>query len=1431
MYTVLFVDDEPDLLGISKLYLERNGEFNVDTATSAKEAIGMLMERRYDAIISDYQMPGMDGIRFLKEVRTSGNTIPFILYTGRGREEIVIQALNEGADFYLQKGGDPKAQFAELTHKIQIAIEHHRAVDRIQSLNRLYLVLSATNKAIVHLRSKSEFLSEICRILVETGGFRMAWIGLADREHTTIRPVASAGHIDGYLDTIDIPTEDVSGDRGPTGTAYREGKYYFSNDIMNDPRMEPWRENTLKRGYLSNAAFPFALGTKNAGVLSLHAPVTGFFDEQIISLLDELAVDISFALKAIDEENDRKSAEESVRDHKRREADIINFLPDATCAIDRSGHIIAWNRGMEEMTGVPAAKMLGKGDFEYAIPFYGKRRQTLIDLVFESDEVIAKRYEHIIREKDILIADTTIPLPDGKTITLMGKASPLYNRHGEVIGAIESIRDITERKRAEDIIHESEQRYRNVVEDQTEFISRFLPDGTHVFVNDAYCRYFGLKRDGILGHRFRPKIPAEDQECVRQFFESLTPDHPVDVIEHRIIMPDGNIRWQRWSDRAIFDPSGTITEYQSVGLDITDWKQEEQALHENEQRLTSIYNTVGDVIFQLTVESGEQYRFTSVNSAFSRITGLLPGQVIGRKVNEVIPEPSLTLVLEKYRQAIEEKAIVRWEETTTYPRGQVTGEVSIAPIFDSIGICTHLIGSVHDITKRKRIEEALFNSRQMLQVVLDTIPQRVFWKDRNSVFLGCNKPLALDAGFSEPADIIGKTDYDHASSATADLYLADDRRVMETGQSKINYEERQVRADGSIAWLRTSKVPLRDKNGTIIGVLATYEDITDRKRTEEALRESEAKFRTLFNNANDAIYFLEVLPDDMPGKFLEVNSIMCSRLGYTREELLTMTVRDIVSDAHRQKILEINRQLAEKRFHIFYGEHKRKDGSVFPVEINSHRFTFSGKEIILAAARDITERRKVEEALRESEKKFRGIFDMVNDGIHIHEIEPDGNPGKFIEVNEVACRMLQYPHDELLEHGPLDFVTGYHSRPFNEIIGELSTAGHSIFETEHRRKDGTIVPVEINTHVVSLLGKRVMVSVVRDITERKNAEELVRESEMKYRMLFEGSRDAMMIVEPPAFRFTSCNAATLEMFGIKDETAFILLRPWDLSPETQADGQPSAKKALAMIDIAIRTGSHFFEWRHRRCNGETFPCTVLVSNMTIGGRTVLQATVRDITAIKQAEEALREANKKLNLLSSITRHDINNLLMVIRVYTQLAAAEKPEPVIADFLAKITSAIETIQHQIEFTRAYQELGMQAPAWFRLCEVIRNVRPPEIALVCTCEPCEIFADPMIAKVFFNLFDNAVKYGERVMTVTVACERAGDELVITFADNGIGIPPDKKQKIFEKGYGRNTGFGLFLAREILAITGITIHETGTHGEGARFEITVPKEVYRFP
>jgi PAS domain S-box-containing protein len=132
IFRVLYVDDEPGLLGFAKLYLEREGSFRVDTLTSAKEALQTVNKERYDAIVSDYQMPDIDGIRFLKQLKESGNTTPFIIFTGRGREEVVVEALNEGADFYLQKGGDPKSQFAELMHKIRSAANRKKTENALR---------------------------------------------------------------------------------------------------------------------------------------------------------------------------------------------------------------------------------------------------------------------------------------------------------------------------------------------------------------------------------------------------------------------------------------------------------------------------------------------------------------------------------------------------------------------------------------------------------------------------------------------------------------------------------------------------------------------------------------------------------------------------------------------------------------------------------------------------------------------------------------------------------------------------------------------------------------------------------------------------------------------------------------------------------------------------------------------------------------------------------------------------------------------------------------------------------------------------------------------------------------------------------------------------------------------------------------------------
>lgn len=532
MYSILCVDDEPALLDLAKKFLERHNDFRVQTAQSAILGLELLKSRNFDVIVSDFQMPGMDGIALLKSIRNDYGDIPFILFTGKGREDVAIEAINNGADFYLQKGGEPKSQFIELGHKIRIAVDKKRTGD----------------------------------------------------------------------------------------------------------------------------------------------------------LLEE---------------------------SKQRLEDIINFLPDATLTIDKDGKVIAWNRAIEDLTGVRAAEMLGKGNYEYAIPFYGERRPILIDLVFNSNEELTGNYYSIIKkEGDILIAETSLPRPLGTRKILLGKASALYDKKGNIAGAIESIRDITERKEVETALEASEQQYRNVVEEQKEFICRFSPNGTHVFVNDAYCRYFNRAREEIIGEKFMPRIPEEDKKLVREHFASLTKDNPVATVTHRIIMDDGMVRWQRWSDRAIFDEKGILIEYQSVGRDFTEQKQIEEALKESEARYRNVVEDQTELISRFLPDGTHIF----ANDAYCRYFGIKKETLIGERFTPDMPEDDRTRMQIHLSSLTVSHPVGTIEHAIIMPDGELRWQQwSDRANFDEAGRVIEYQSVGRDVTERKKTELALEESRRALQ--------------------------------------------------------------------------------------------------------------------------------------------------------------------------------------------------------------------------------------------------------------------------------------------------------------------------------------------------------------------------------------------------------------------------------------------------------------------------------------------------------------------------------------------------------------------------------------------------------------------------------------------------------------------------------------------------------------------------------------------
>ena len=544
---------------------------------------------------------------------------------------------------------------------------------------------------------------------------------------------------------------------------------------------------------------------------------------------------------------------------------------------------------------------------------------------------------------------------------------------------------------------------------------------------------------------------------------------------------------------------------------------------------------------------------------------------------------------------------------------------AISPIVDGQGNITHFVAIKQDITERKRVETErsqaevkLARLHQQNELILSSAAEGILGLDLQGNHTFVNPAAARMLGY-EVDELLGCPSHAlwHHTKADGGFYPRHECPIFATlrdGQTHRSDAEVFWRKDGSRLSVEYASTPIHEQ-GQLVGAVVTFADLTERQRAEHELRTAKDFLDSVVNAIADPVF----VKDDQR-RFVLVNDAFCAIDGRPRDAILLndgdASLPEEQAAVFRKmdvSVLESGEESVSEEF-----LRNRSSGEVCTLVTRKTRYTDpAGKRFIVAVTRDITERKRTETELRTAKDFLDGIVNTIADPVFVKD-----DQRRFVLVNDALCAIVGRPRAALLgEDGddmfPVDQVAVFR----NMDDGVLATGEENLNEESLSDLSSGEVRTIITrkTRHIDPAGKRFLVGVIRDISARKRAEVALAASETRYRTLFEKSRDALMTLAPPSWSFTSANPATVALFGARDEADLISRGPWQVSPERQPDGRPSADKAKAMIETAMREGSHFFDWTHRRVSGEDFPATVLLTRIEVDGQAFLQATVRDET--------------------------------------------------------------------------------------------------------------------------------------------------------------------------------------------------------------------------
>jgi len=971
------------------------------------------------------------------------------------------------------------------------------------------------------------------------------------------------------------------------------------------------------------------------------------------------------------------------------------------------------------------------------------------------------------------------------------------------------------------------------------------PETQEVSGSDEFFRIFGLDRDEATLASFTEVVHPDDREYdifhVRRGIEHGLPWD----IEHRLICRDGTEKWVHAVGEVISDESGKVTSLLGTVQDITERKRAEEA-----STLTAVHwQDTFDAIEELVTIIDKDFHVVQANRAMDK--AFAGAKVLGAHCYELmhgtegpIPNcPSCQTFSSgevAHAEVCEQHLGGRWFDVYTYP------------IKDKDGTVQQVVHVVRDITERKRMQEALqkreyeANERVKelnclygitdLAAIEGSSLQQILEGTVSLITPGLQYPEVTCARITSAEQEFKTENFGETKwRLSADIIA----QGQQYGTVEVYYlEERPDSDEGPF---------LKEERNLVNAIAQNLGRITERKRAEQELKDSDERYKAIFDRSLYCVYV-----SDFEGNFLDANDAALDLLGYTREEAHSLNFASLLGEEYIHEALKIldDVKRAGSREKTATVKLRKKDGDYVLVETETTLLYREGKPYaIQGIAKDITEQKRAEGALKDSEEKLRTTFETMSDGIAVTDVF-----GNIVEVNEATVRLHGYSsREDIIGRNALDFIAEKDRAKAGEDLGKgIEKGSTALADYALLTADGGEVEVEASASALrDISGNTVgLIAVMRDVTERKQAEEALRASDEKMRVTFDSISDAVAVIDLEG-HFAQVNEAAARMTGFTKEELVgrnVL--------ETMIAEKDRDKIVMDMAQTmeegdAMGIRSYTLVTKDGREFESEFSTAVLRDSS--GNIINFVGVARDVTERRQAEEErerlIREverSNAELEQFANIISHDLQEPLRMVASYTQLLEKRYKGSLDADadeFIGYAVDGASRMQNLIQGLLSYSRVGTRGkPFEPTECESVLKQTLDNLKVAIDESGAGVTHDPLprvmadetqLIQLFQNLLANAIKFrGEEQPRIHVSAKENSNECLFSVSDNGIGINSDYFDRIFvifQRLHGREeypgTGIGLSVCKRIVERHGGRIWVESQPGEGTTFHFTIPK------